>query len=563
MHQKWTEAGTCELRITTFANVVEIRRTTRFVKFLLLLSALFGMGASAVAQPLKSGDPGFGWQWVRQNPFTIQAASVNRNTWDFMEYVNAGFTILQWDPGNPTTIASRPPEYADMSWHGWGGAPSSLPGQTGWLVADEPTRLAMVGYAGAVIQLRKQSSESQKVMYATAVNYSTNATNLFGSDARPDYTYSQYLDDLISIIKPDVLMFDNYPFFSDGTTWSVYLQNLMMVREKAQGKNLPYWGWLQAYGEHGRRTPSESDHRFNVYTHLTMGFTGFSYWAYDWSPISAGSGNGMLDSNGNPLPLYNFVKKTNGEIAHLGKSLRFLKSTDVRFIPGRNTATGSIHATPTGLTNWASGAGGEARLVSVSVNTALAANRGANKDGLIGFFEDDNGDHYFMLTNLNHRGDLSAEAAKVSFILNFNDSVDRIWRLNSETGNAEEILLSNHSLTWMLTGGSGDLFKYDNPNFVSAAAPSPGDFNSDGDVDDDDLSVWRNGFSTSAGATLATGDADGDADVDGADFLAWQSHFAAAPSETTAIPEPQSAVLLSLSGLVALYRALRSESRTN
>jgi arylsulfatase A-like enzyme len=46
------------------------------------------------------------------------------------------------------------------------------------------------------------------------------------------------------------------------------------------------------------------------------------------------------------------------------------------------------------------------------------------------------------------------------------------------------------------------------------------DFNSDGYVDNDDLSIWQSSFGTNGG-----GDADGDGDTDGRDFLAWQREF--------------------------------------
>ncbi len=420
---------------------------------------------SAAVRILQSGDRGFGWQWVQQHPFTIQAASVNPKTWDFIKYVDAGFTVLQWDPGNPNSVSSRPKPYQNMSWHGYGGSPT-LPGQTGWIVVDEPTRLAMPGIAYAVATLRRQSSERQKLMYGTAVNYSTNAANLFGGEGRPNYTYSQYLDDFVRIIKPDVLMFDNYPFFSNGTTWSAYLENLMMVRTKAMANNMPYWGWLQAYGSYGRRMPSESDNRYNVYTHLTMGFTGFSYWTFDQSSLEdKGTGDGLLDSNGKPTPLYKFVKQTNSEIANLGRSLRFLTSTDVRFLPGKDSESGNLHSPPSGLANWSVNAGGDPYVLSATVNFSQEESYGSDKDGLIGFFTDNDHQHYFMLTNLYHGGKLSADAATLSFKVVFNDQVNSLWKMNRVTGCIEEVPLTNHTLISKLPGGTSDLFKFGDSNF--------------------------------------------------------------------------------------------------
>lgn len=81
---------------------------------------------------------------------------------------------------------------------------------------------------------------------------------------------------------------------------------------------------------------------------------------------------------------------------------------------------------------------------------------------------------------------------------------------------------------------------------------TPGDFDEDGDVDDDDLSDWRNNFGTGGGA-----DADGDGDSDGADFLAWQQNLGTgvpAIATTAAVPEP-AAWLLAVVGLPLLLRA--------
>ena len=49
----------------------------------------------------------------------------------------------------------------------------------------------------------------------------------------------------------------------------------------------------------------------------------------------------------------------------------------------------------------------------------------------------------------------------------------------------------------------------------------PGDFSGDGEVDNEDLTIWQTNFGASGSATLKNGDADGDSDVDGADFLFW------------------------------------------
>jgi len=54
--------------------------------------------------------------------------------------------------------------------------------------------------------------------------------------------------------------------------------------------------------------------------------------------------------------------------------------------------------------------------------------------------------------------------------------------------------------------------------------PTPGDFDTDGDVDGVDLGIWETSYGRDDGA-----DADGDGDSDGADFLIWQSNFSPPP----------------------------------
>jgi hypothetical protein len=163
------------------------------------------------------------------------------------------------------------------------------------------------------------------------------------------------------------------------------------------------------------RYPSESDNRFNIFTHLTAGYTGLLYWTYDHY---YSTGSGLIDSNGNPTALYHSAAQAHAEVVNLGESLRFLTSTDVRFIRGKQSVAGGgsvFNSVPLGLTNWSAGAGGDTHILSLSVDLASPANLGPEKNGLIGFFTDDDDDRYFMLTNLNHGAGLSADAATLPF----------------------------------------------------------------------------------------------------------------------------------------------------
>ena len=88
------------------------------------------------------------------------------------------------------------------------------------------------------------------------------------------------------------------------------------------------------------------------------------------------------------------------------------------------------------------------------------------------------------------------------------------------------------------------------------------DFDTDGDVDDADLSTWETAYGVDNEA-----DADGDDDSDGNDFLAWQQQFTGdlgpLSFPATAVPEPSSSLLLCLGALVfgRYRRPFRPRSR--
>ena len=84
---------------------------------------------------------------------------------------------------------------------------------------------------------------------------------------------------------------------------------------------------------------------------------------------------------------------------------------------------------------------------------------------------------------------------------------------------------------------------------LEVLTPYSADFDGDGDVDGDDLSIWQGAY-----AMDEAGDADTDGDTDGADFLLWQQQYTGSLSlvnAATAVPEP-TAVTLALLGCVGL-----------
>jgi len=261
-------------------------------------------------------------------------------------------------------------------------------------------------------------------------------------------------------------MFDIYPFpqlpEADPVEYlaNKYFLAMSAVRKAALKAGLPYWVFIQAYekeGGGGRRFPSESDLRMQVFCSLAYGFTGLAYFTYD-----AAFMRGLLEEDFSPSRLYQTVTDVNAEVLRLGVALRFLRSTDVRYVAGHHDEAGRLvsNAVPLGL-----GVYHPRSRVANLVTDITINDKGIGKDALVGFFCDDNGASYFMIVNLWHDKGACAEDRRLSMTLNFASSVTEVTRLSRETGESEALPLQNSSLTVNLPGGTGDLFEVGDSRF--------------------------------------------------------------------------------------------------
>jgi hypothetical protein len=453
-------------------------------------------GRFAPATTVKSGQAGFGAQWLRERPLTIMGevgGVTPSGTFNASKYLAMNMNTV-FVSGN--TYLAEAAARAGIDWHmQYNIQPSQTLSEndknqinylisrghaTAWYLPDEPSQADFPNLASFARWMN--AAHPEVMVYA----------NVFD-------TSSSYLNNLLTTVKPDLLMFDNYPFKANGSNDSNgWFSSLMGVRQASLAHHIPYGGWLQAYVASGNRTPSESDTRYNGYTLLTAGYTMLNYYTYDDGP-SSGARSTFIDQNGNPTAMYSYAALANHEYATLGKTLRFLSSTEVRFVPGQHTVIGGTakNSTPSGLSDWTAGAGGDSHITSVSV---AGGQVGSEKNGLLGLFYDDNGQTYFMLTNLNHGANLSASATSLNFVLTFDNSINNILRLDRVTGAQQVLNLTNHQLSWTLPGGTGDLFKYDVGDFIGHGwcMDASGDWSSD--------SNWGGGIPNAVGATAIFGD---------------------------------------------------------
>ncbi len=412
-----------------------------------------------------------GKQWVRSHTFTnaaLVADALDMPIWDFQLYRACGFTAScpwQFDGSHPWNGGSLSPKEAQfladmdanaMIWHfrlnltslpayGIDNTLTAPDKDNGWLITDEPEESALRGLGQISRWLRRNRPNS--LVYINVGN-----------------TSEGYLENVMKEIQPDVLMYDAYCFnVGGGTLTDLYFSKLMALRSKAKQYGVPLFSWMQAYQADNARLPSESDLRMQIFSSLAVGCKGIMYFLYDnqWPQwfLSA-----IIQGDGTPTSLYYHVKNVNPEMNRLGRVLRYLESTDVRFIPGK---TKGVPNSPwQGLTNWSAGAGEDSRIVSAQVDPS---EDGPEKNGLIGLFRDDTGQQYFMLSNIYHGATLSASAAGVGFTVTFDAGTDGLWRLNRETGAQEWVALNNHVLNTTLPGGTGDLYTYSAAGFDLSA----------------------------------------------------------------------------------------------
>ncbi len=95
--------------------------------------------------------------------------------------------------------------------------------------------------------------------------------------------------------------------------------------------------------------------------------------------------------------------------------------------------------------------------------------RRSNDAALVGFFDDEASEEYFMVVNLAHGLNMSKMDGMRRLRLVFRADVEQIERLNRMTGRVETLRTSESAgnrrvLEIQLEGGTGDLFKWSNGN---------------------------------------------------------------------------------------------------
>jgi hypothetical protein len=473
----------------------------------------------------------FGRQWVRQHDFTI-------SSWGYTthpdQYNAANFNAALGGEFNTLNANGTMPMYL--------GALTQLNDQTRTTVQHWLSAGAKAFLLKDELKFEEIAGFKEVAEYIRSVD--SDALIIAGlSGSTPSY-----VDQVITEGKPDAVIHGFYPF--NGATsatdrWYVGgLTDVALVRERALYHHVPYFAFVQSFDDQvssanppdfRRRLPSESELRAELFSKLSAGIKGFAYFVFE---NGTNEDIALVDPTGVPSSLYAPAAAANQEVARIGASLRYLESSNWRFVSGGAP-------TPEYMEAWNSSVG-FGKLLGISINGAQAD----RKDALVGTFLDDDGGEYFMLVNTFHSSSLDAAGAAVGFTLTFDSSVDAVFRLNRQSGLVEELAVVGNTLSLTLPGGTGDLFKFGNGQFAGLAVSLPGDFNGDLRVDAADYTVWR--------------DRNGSPE----EYLTWKSNFGRTASgagqangSIGSVPEPTAGMMFLLGAACLAPRFVRRSTR--
>jgi len=294
-----------------------------------------------------------------------------------------------WEDGLPGTQAAwatmSHPNYRFLSWtHSDGtivsngqvvGGVPNLPGRIGYQIGDEPVTMADFNeHMGGVTAVRNADPDALIVFNFTTSRAQDLTTQLAVASASADV---------------DVLSYDLYTYTQDA------YEALSVIRDSALASNKVYWRYLNSFHDitESGSSLTESDMRWDAFVGLVYGFTGHSWFVYQ---IGAAHGmasdffTGVGDFGSTKTNHFNIAADLNRQMAHVGRVLTQLVSTDVRYIPAQS------YLQPDGTQNWSAGAGGD----DFITNMRTVSNEW--HEMLAGFFSDDCGDTYVMLQNANH-----------------------------------------------------------------------------------------------------------------------------------------------------------------
>src|SRR6266550_1248421 len=191
-----------------------------------------------------------------------------------------------------------------------------------YYIIDEPSATTFADLGKLVAHLRERDPGHMPYINLFPT-YANNAQ--LGTKGDTVTAYRAHLNQFVDVVKPMLLSWDNYQFYKDHDG-DQYFLNLAMIRTKAIEAKLPFLNIVQAASwEPGVRVPVPDEMRFLVYTTISYGAQGISYYVYQ----AVNHKGGLANPDGTTTPLFDAVKPLNHEFAAIVSQLQPLRSIGV------------------------------------------------------------------------------------------------------------------------------------------------------------------------------------------------------------------------------------------
>ena len=233
--------------------------------------------------------------------------------------------------------------------------------------------------------------------------------NLLPTYAPSDWVggdYRTYVRTYLETAKPDILMFDFYPYQKGGDNIPNMVVNNAIAKEEADRAGVPLYTYVQTSADSSYREPTVEELQMNVHLDLAMGAKGIAYFLL-CEHYAGWEYSSMIDAEGNKTPMFDTVQTVNGRIAAMkGVYLDY-------------DCKGLIVCNYKGISNALSRAGCTTELDTYKHLAAAETNQ--RDKFAIGCFENAAGEVGYYVVNLNYKG-----AGTVN--LSFDGDVDyRLW----------------------------------------------------------------------------------------------------------------------------------------
>lgn len=203
----------------------------------------------------------------------------------------------------------------------------------GLYVVDEPIEKSYENIGRAVSIVRRLAPD----LIAYVNLFGNEVVSKMGHDLGVR-TYPEYLERMVKDINPSILSWDNYniPYSGDQqdreeAAW--YYDNLLMAREFAQKKDLPFWNTITCVTNHKRASeavPSLANMGLQAFTSLAAGANGIAWYTF-LAPLWGHYWNAPFTKDGRQTLTWFFLREINRQVKMLGPILNKAESTGVYF----------------------------------------------------------------------------------------------------------------------------------------------------------------------------------------------------------------------------------------